>query len=61
MQIDHTTYPESLKNKTTTELHFIIQDAQEAIRANPTGPKSGYYADEVNYCVNELYKRRKAL
>jgi hypothetical protein len=58
-KMDHNEYPKSLKKKSDTELFFIIKDAREAIRAMPDGPNVGYYQDEVNYCVNELFFRRE--
>lgn len=60
-KFDHEGYPERLKNKSDDELHAIIKDAQAAIKANPDAEKvkSGYYEDEINYCSNELYKRKK--
>lgn len=58
IQIDHKEYPESLKKKTIVELHFIMKDAYQAMRAMPDGPKTGYYADEINYCCNEIHRRR---
>ena len=59
-KIDHTEYPKRLKSKTDEQLHFIIKDAHEAIKANPDSEKSrnGYYEDEINYAQMEL-KRRK--
>lgn len=59
MQINHTSYPKSLKSKPEASLLFIIQDCREAIEANPEGEKAGYYADEINYCANELANRRR--
>lgn len=56
--IDHKNYPKALKTKTIDQLKFIIKDAKEAIAANPEGRKAGYYADEINYAANELYKRK---
>lgn len=56
-EIDHTAYPKSLKGKSDMALRFIINDAQEAIEANPENPKAGYYADEINYCAMELKRR----
>ena len=57
-QINHTEYPKSLKSKSEGELNFIMTDAYEAMQANPESPKAGYYADEVNYCADELALRR---
>ena len=56
--MDHTQYPKSLKKKTDEELRFIIKDATEAAKVNPTGPNTGYYLDEVHYAFNELRRRK---
>ena len=58
-QIDHTEYPKSLRKKSDESLRYIIKDAQEALFLFPECDKSGYYADEINYCAMEL-KRRAA-
>jgi len=60
VNINHRTYPISLKNKSDDSLHYIMKDAYEAMKANPEGTKAGYYADEVNYCGMELAIRSKA-
>ena len=59
--MDHTEYPERLKNKTDSALRYIMNDAFQAMRAMPDNPNNGYYADEINYCADELYKRKQAL
>jgi hypothetical protein len=60
-KIDHAAYQEALKNKSDDELRHIIKDASEAIKAYPEATKvqNGYYQDEINYCVNELHRRKK--
>lgn len=58
MQIDHTNYPKRLKGLDSEALRFIIKDCREAINALPDNPKNGYYADEINYCVMELHRRK---
>mgnify|MGYP000613302340 CR=1 FL=1 len=58
-QMDHAAYPESLKSKSENQLRFIMKDAYEALKANPDNPNAGYYQDEINYCLNELARRRK--
>jgi hypothetical protein len=58
-QMNHTEYPKSLRGKTASELRFIAKDAKEAIDAMPTGENVGYYADEICYVVDELYRRRE--
>ena len=57
--IDHAEYPRSLKSKPDDSLKFIIRDCREALKANPGGSKSGYYADEINYCEMELASRKE--
>jgi hypothetical protein len=57
IEIDHAAYKRKVKTLSTASLLFIIKDAGEAIKANPDGPKAGYYADEINYCSDELRKR----
>ncbi len=59
VNINHRTYPISLKNKSVDSLRYTMKDAHEAMTANPEGSKAGYYADEINYCANELAHRRK--
>ena len=56
-QIDHTDYPRSLKRKSVEALEFTLQDAREAIHANPHGENAGYYADEIHYAAAELRRR----
>ena len=56
-EINHTEYPKSLRNKSDDSLRYIIKDAQEALFCFPQSDKSGYYADEINYCAMELQSR----
>lgn len=56
--IDHVNYPERLKTLPFSALFGIARDAHEAERANPNGPKAGYYLDEINYVANELHRRK---
>lgn len=60
-QFDHSGYQQKVRGLSDESLRFIIRDAQEAIAANPESPKakSGFYADEINYCTSELYRRSK--
>lgn len=60
-QIDHVNYPERLKSLSFLSLLGIAKDAHEAERANPQGPKAGYYLDEINYVANELHRRRSSM
>lgn len=57
-QIDHKEYPKRLRHMSDATLLYIIRDCQEAIKSLPDNPKNGYYADEINYCANELSRRR---
>jgi hypothetical protein len=60
MQIDHAAYAAACTTKTVAQLRFIISDCREALAANPTGHKAGYYADEINYAAMELKRRENA-
>lgn len=55
--MDHSRYQRELKTKSVESLRFIIKDAREAIKANPTNQNNGYYADEVHYAHAELQRR----
>lgn len=57
-RMDHNEYPATLRNKTDAQLRYIMKDAHEAMKAFPEGPNAGYYADEVNYCADELHRRK---
>jgi len=57
--MDHWGYQNKTKTMSAEQLHFTILDAREAIAANPRGVNNDYYADEINYCSMELYRRRK--
>jgi hypothetical protein len=56
-KMDHGKYQKACKNKSETELRYIIQDASEAIAANPDNPNNGYYTDEIHYAGMELHRR----
>lgn len=58
--MNHAAYQRGLRSKSEAELRFIIADAGEAARINPSGENHGYYADEVHYAAMEL-KRRENL
>ncbi len=60
IQINHIEYPKSLKSKSDESLKFIMFDAALTMAVNPEGEKAGYYADEINYCADELVRRSKA-
>lgn len=57
--MNHTEYQKKVKGLSEAELRYIIKDASEALKALPDSPKAGYYQDEINYCANELHRRRK--
>ena len=58
--MNHSSYQAGLKTKSDAELRFIRNDAHEAMKANPTGAKAGYYADEICYCSMELARRQQS-
>ena len=58
-EMDHIEYPKSLKSKDDAALRYIMADAHAALLAMPDGENAGYYADEVNYCGDELARRGK--
>lgn len=55
--MNHSEYPKRLRSKTVEELRFIMKDADEAIKAMPTGENVDYYMDEICYCSDELWRR----
>lgn len=57
-QIDHIAYSEKVKHMSMAELMYVIRDCRAAIAAMPNGHKAGYYADEINYCASEIFRRR---
>jgi len=57
--MDYGQYQRKTEAMTNDELHFTILDARDVIAANPRGVNNDYYADEINYCSMELYRRRK--
>jgi hypothetical protein len=57
MNINHTEYPKTLKNKSDDSLRYIIKDCRETLAVNPNGSKAGYYMDEIHYCAMELKAR----
>ena len=50
-------YAERCRNATDAGLVYVMKDARAAMLANPDGVKAGYYADEINYCADELARR----
>lgn len=57
--MDHAEYPRRCRRRSDAELLFVIADARAAHDANPDNPNAGYYLDEINYCADELNRRRK--
>ena len=57
--MEHGKYQGKTKAMAKEQLHFTILDARDAIAANPRGVNNDYYADEMNYCSMELFRRRK--
>jgi hypothetical protein len=53
----HSEYMAHAAKRSNDELRYVIKDCQEAIAANPDNSKAGQYADEINYCAMELFKR----
>jgi len=58
-QIDHAAYPRRCRTMSDAELMFTMADCRSALDAMPDGPKAGYYADEINYCADELQRRSR--
>jgi hypothetical protein len=56
-KMDHVAYPKGLRTKPDASLDYIAKDAQAAMQAQPDGPKSSYYADEIAYVANEKNRR----
>lgn len=57
--IDHRDYPRRCRQLSDAELLFTIADCRETIAAWPDTPNAGYYLDEINYCADELARRRR--
>jgi hypothetical protein len=59
-RFDHAAYKAKVRTMSDDALRFTMKDAHEAIKANPDSEKakSGYYADEINYCSDELHRRK---
>jgi len=58
-QIDHAATQRKLRGYDLESLWFVVQDTQEAMDANPTGHKAGFYADEQHYAHMEISRRRR--
>ena len=59
IEINHSEYMKKVKLLPVESLRYIIKDCNEAIKANPSSEKTGYYADEINYCAMGLQRRSK--
>ena len=57
--MDHWHYQKKTETMSEEQLQFIIQDAKKTMATNPEGPNNDYYADEINYCSMELYRRAR--
>lgn len=57
--MDHDKYPKALKVKSYDTLLYIIKDAAAAIKVYPENLNCGYYQDEINYCCNEINRRKQ--
>ncbi len=57
--MDHAAYQSKLKKVAHETLRFILEDAREAVDAQPQGENAGYYMDEVHYAAAELRRREK--
>jgi len=58
-QMNHAEYQAKVKRMTYAQLTYVVKDATRAIEAMPNGDNEGYYADEVNYCADEISRRDK--
>lgn len=59
--MDHAEYQKKTRKMTIDQLIYTIVDANQAMLASPDSPNSGYYADEINYCVMEVKRRQDRL
>ena len=58
-KMDHLKYQRDIRRLSDESLRYIIADAQQAMQAMPENPNNGYYADEINYCGSEIYRRKQ--
>jgi hypothetical protein len=54
-QTSHDELKAYVRKLTADEALHVVADAQEAMKANPEGAKSGYYADLSHYCAMRIY------
>ena len=57
--MNHGEYQRKCKKMSIEALRYTIKDAREVIKNYPENPNSGFYADEINYCVMEIRKRER--
>ena len=57
--IDHAAYPKLFRTRSDAELLYTIADCRATLEAWPDQPNHGYYADEINYCADELNRRSR--
>lgn len=55
--MDHNKYPKSLRKLSDNMLRYIMKDLRHAIKVYPENPNNGYYQDEINYILSEIYRR----
>jgi hypothetical protein len=59
--IDHVAYPKACRTRSDAELLYVIADCRATLAAWPDQPNHGYYADEINYCADELARRARGV
>ena len=57
--MNHGRYQRQVREWDTGKLEFIIFDCKKALEANPDNPNADYYLDEINYCSQELARRKE--
>ena len=58
-KMDHIEYPKRIQKLPSATLRYIIADCKNVMKAQPHNYNNSFYADEICYCVNELYIRSK--
>jgi len=58
-QMNFAAVEKKARGMSVDSLRYAINDAKEAIRSLPDGPKAGYYQDEVHVYAKELKDRKK--
>ena len=53
----HTEYMKKVKRMHDSELHFVIKDCKEALKAYPETSNCNRYLDEILYCQEEIKRR----